>query len=88
MKSVLFHHEGTKNTKPRLANSWQTGGPCLGGAEADIDRILLETAQVWGIEAAERYDFLLRAVFAAVAAVPDRLGSQAVARVAGIRVYP
>jgi plasmid stabilization system protein ParE len=40
----------------------------LGGAQADIDRILRHSAQEWGIEAAGRYDRLMRAVFAAVAA--------------------
>ena len=60
----------------------------LAGAAADIDRILLESAREFGIEAAGRYDLLMRSVFAAVGASPDRPGSQEVATVAGVRVYP
>jgi toxin ParE1/3/4 len=60
----------------------------LEGAEADIDRILRHSAQEWGIDAAVRYDRLMRAVFAAVADVPQRPGSSEVARVAGVRVFP
>jgi toxin ParE1/3/4 len=57
----------------------------LGGAEGDIDRILLRSAREWGFEAAGRYDRLMRAVFAAVAAFPALHGSQ---EIAGARVYP
>ena len=60
----------------------------LAGAEADIDRILLESARAFGVDAAERYDLLMRSVFAALAAVPDRPGSQEVTTAAGVRVYP
>lgn len=60
----------------------------LAGAEADIDRILLESARAFGVGAAERYDLLMRSVFAALAAVPDRPGSQEVATAAGVWVYP
>jgi len=60
----------------------------LGTAEDDIDRILLESARQWSIEAAGRYDRLLRAVFAAVGAAPTLPGSQDVAKVAGVRAYP
>jgi toxin ParE1/3/4 len=60
----------------------------LAGAEADIDRILLESAQAFGVDAAERYDLLMRSVFAALAAGPDRPGSQAVTKAACVRVYP
>jgi toxin ParE1/3/4 len=60
----------------------------LAGGEADIDRILLESARAFGADAAERYDLLMRSVFAALAAVPDRPGSQEVTTAAGIRVYP
>lgn len=57
----------------------------LGGAEEDIDRILLRSAREWGFEAAGRYDRLMRAVFSAVAAFPALPGSQ---DVAGVRMYP
>ena len=57
----------------------------LGGAEGDIDRILLCSATQWGFEAAGRYDRLMRAVFAAVAAFPALNGSH---EIAGVRVYP
>jgi toxin ParE1/3/4 len=57
----------------------------LGGAEDDIDRILLRSAREWGFEAAARYDRLMRAVFSAVAAFPALPGSQ---DVAGARIYP
>lgn len=60
----------------------------LAGAEADIDRILLQSAREFGIEAAERYDLLMRSVFAAVGASLVLPGSQAVSTVAGVRVYP
>jgi hypothetical protein len=45
----------------------------LAGAEADIDRVLLQSAREFGIEAAERYDLLMRSVFAAVEACPAGL---------------
>jgi toxin ParE1/3/4 len=60
----------------------------LAGAEADIDRIQLHTAREWGIEAADRYDRLMRAAFAAVADAPQRPGSSEVARVTGVRTFP
>jgi toxin ParE1/3/4 len=60
----------------------------LAGAEADIDGILLESARAFGVDAAERYDLLMRSVFAVLAAVPDRPGSQEVTTAAGVRVYP
>lgn len=60
----------------------------LGTVEDDIDRILLESARQWSIEAAGRYDRLMRAVFAAVAASPALPGSRDVARVVGVRAYP
>lgn len=60
----------------------------LAGAEADIDRILLESARAFGVDAAERYDLLMRSVFAALAAVPDCPGSQEVTTAACVRVYP
>jgi toxin ParE1/3/4 len=57
----------------------------LGGAEEDIDRILLRSAREWGFEAAARYDRLMRAVFSVVGASPALPGSR---DVAGARVYP
>jgi toxin ParE1/3/4 len=60
----------------------------LAGAEADIDRILLDSARAFGVDAAERYHLLMRSVFAALAAVPDRPGSQEATTAAGVRVYP
>jgi toxin ParE1/3/4 len=60
----------------------------LAVAEADIDGILLESARAFGVDAAERYDLLMRSVFAVLAAVPDRPGSQEVTTAAGVRVYP
>ena len=59
----------------------------LGGAEDDIDTILLDSAERWGLEAADRYGRLIGAVCAAVGAAPERLGSRAVARIPGVRVY-
>jgi toxin ParE1/3/4 len=49
---------------------------------------LLESARAFGVDAAERYDLLMRSVFAALAAVPDRPGSQEVTTAKGVRVYP
>jgi toxin ParE1/3/4 len=57
----------------------------LGGAEDDIDRILLRSAREWGFEAADRYDCLMRTVFSAVATLPALHGSR---KIAGVRVYP
>lgn len=60
----------------------------LAGAQADIDRILYDSAREFGIEAAARYDLLMRAVFAAVGESSDRPGSQKVPGVDGVWVYP
>ncbi len=60
----------------------------LGGAEADIDRILLQSAQSFGIDAAERYNLLIRTAFALVGDMPGRIGSRDVAAIAGVRVFP
>jgi toxin ParE1/3/4 len=60
----------------------------LAGAEADIDRILLQSARAFGVEAAERYDLLMRSVFAFVSAFPATPGSQEVSNVPGVRVFP
>jgi len=60
----------------------------LVGAEDDIDCILLQSAREWGIEAAGRYDQLMRAVFAVVGASPTLPGSQEVSTVVGVRAYP
>ena len=60
----------------------------LGGAEADIDRILSRSAAEWGISAADRYHRSMLTVFAMLAGNPDRLGASIVERVPGVRVYP
>lgn len=60
----------------------------LGTAEDDIDRILLQSARQWSIEAAGRYDRLMRAVFAALGTTPALPGSHDVAKIAGVRAYP
>lgn len=60
----------------------------LAGAEDDIDRILLKSANEWGVPAAGRYHRLMLAVFAAVGTTPALPGSRAVERVAGVRAYP
>jgi toxin ParE1/3/4 len=60
----------------------------LAGAENDIDRILLWSARIWDIEAAERYDLLMRAVFAHIGANPALPGAQAIAGMEGIQAYP
>jgi toxin ParE1/3/4 len=60
----------------------------LAGAEDDIDSLLLRSAGEWGVAGAERYHRLMLAVFALVGEIPDTPGSQAVAAVAGVRVFP
>jgi toxin ParE1/3/4 len=60
----------------------------LAGAEADIDRILLQSARECSVEAAGRYDLLMRSVFAVVGESPARPGSREVSTVTGVRVYP
>ena len=60
----------------------------LAGAENEIDKILLRSARQWGIEAAERYDLLMRAVFGHIGNSPDTPGSQPISRIAGVRTYP
>jgi toxin ParE1/3/4 len=60
----------------------------LGGAEDDIDHILLASARDWGLPAAERYHWLMLTVFAALGATPDPAASRVIARVPGVRAYP
>ena len=57
-------------------------------AERQIDRILLESAREFGIDAAARYHRLMLVTMAAIADMPGRLGSRAIHPVAGVRVYP
>ena len=60
----------------------------VGVAERQIDRILLESAREFGIDAAARYHRLILVTMAAIADTPGRLGSRAVHPVVGVRVYP
>ena len=60
----------------------------VGTAEGQIDRILLESARGFGIQAAGRYHSLMIAAIAAIAESPFYPGSRPVRRVAGVRVYP
>lgn len=57
-------------------------------AEDQIDRIILESANRFGIEAAARYNRLLQAVMFVVGAEPRVVGSSAVPRHPGVRSYP
>jgi plasmid stabilization system protein ParE len=54
-----------------------------GPAEDQIDRILLESARKWGVEAAARYHRLILAAMSAVGDTPTRPGARAVSRVTG-----
>ena len=60
----------------------------VGAAESQIDRVLLESALEFGIDASARYHRLMLATMTAIADSPERLGSRAVHRVAGVRVFP
>lgn len=60
----------------------------VGRAAHQIDRVLLESAQEWGIEAAARYHRLILAAMAVAGDFPGRPGSRDIRRIAGIRVYP
>lgn len=59
-----------------------------GPAEDQIDRILLESAREWGVEAAARYHRLILATMSAVGDDPTRPGARAVSRITGLRVFP
>lgn len=56
-------------------------------AEDQIDALLLESAGVYGIEAAGRYGQLILTAMAAVGNDPDLLGSVMVPSLPGIRAY-
>ena len=60
----------------------------LGSAEDDIDRILLTSAQQWGLPAADRYHRLMLTVFAVLGATPDHAASRSIENVSGVRAYP
>jgi len=60
----------------------------LGSAEEQVDRVLLASARVWGIEAAGRSHRLMLAVFAALGTSLDLRGSYEIAKVVGLRAYP
>jgi toxin ParE1/3/4 len=59
-----------------------------GAAEEQIDALLLQSARVFGLEAAGRYGQLILVCMAALGDAPDMPGSVAVPRLAGIRAYP
>jgi toxin ParE1/3/4 len=59
-----------------------------GGAEDQIDRIILESARQWGIEAAARYHRLMLSAFMALGDSPALLGSRDLPGMPGIRVFP
>ncbi len=59
----------------------------VGPAERQIDRILLESAREFGIEAAARYHRLMLAAMDAVGEIPGRPGARDVPRVTGLRVF-
>lgn len=60
----------------------------VGRADDRVDALLLESAREFGIAAAARYNRLLLAAFAALAANPALPGSRPVPGLAGIRSYP
>lgn len=57
-------------------------------AEEQIDALLLDSARVYGLEAAGRYGQLILTVMAALSEQPDMIGSVEVPRLAGFRAYP
>lgn len=59
-----------------------------GAAQDQIDRIILESARNWGVEAAARYHGLMLSAFAALGASPALFGSRDLATVPGVRVFP
>ncbi len=54
-------------------------------AENQIDRVLLESASRWGVEAAGRYHRLMLLAFSELAADPGFRGSREIAEVPGVR---
>jgi toxin ParE1/3/4 len=58
-------------------------------ADADLDRILTESARRFGAAQCERYTALIRAAILKVAALPERLGSRDWSDLEpGLRSYP
>jgi toxin ParE1/3/4 len=57
----------------------------VGRAEDQIDAILLESADRWGIDAAARYNRLIIAAMTVVGESPALAGSRAVPKVTGVR---
>ncbi len=54
-------------------------------AEDQIDRVLLESASRWGVEAAGRYHRLMLFAFSELASNPGFRGSREIAEVPGVR---
>jgi plasmid stabilization system protein ParE len=63
---------------------WRFVGP----ARAQVEDILVEIAQWFGVAAADRYEQLIFATINAVAASPTRIGSDEVPGIPGVRVFP
>lgn len=59
-----------------------------GRAEDQVDRILLEGAREWGLDAAARYHRLMLAAWAELGRDPGLRGVRPVARVPGVMAYP
>jgi plasmid stabilization system protein ParE len=59
----------------------------LGGANADIERILTESAKRWCIGAADRYDVLMRGAFGHLGSYPLTPGSDEIPGLPGWRYY-
>jgi toxin ParE1/3/4 len=60
----------------------------VAGAAADLRRIIIESGRKWGIDAAVRYDLLIRTVLSTVANDPTVVGSYDMPDVPGMRAYP
>lgn len=56
-----------------------------GSAEDQVDQILLDSAERWGIDAAARYHRLILAGLGAVDELPHLLGSNPIPRLPGVR---
>jgi plasmid stabilization system protein ParE len=60
----------------------------VGSAEAEVTRIILESAERFGEETAERYELLILTAFAALGEFPARPASREVEGAPGMLVYP
>jgi toxin ParE1/3/4 len=60
----------------------------VGSAEAEVAHIILESAERFGEEAAERYELLILTAFAALGECPARPASREVEGAPGMLVYP